>query len=980
MSYLKILSCYLCTLVSAIELSAQTPAALRISNVLQSNMVVQRVKPFRVWGTAEPGRQIKVTASWGAADTTIVNGQGKWTATITVIDAVPSNLDLADSAIFPKRTITITDGVSTTVFSNILIGDVWVCSGQSNMSMYMKPNIPFHYGVENYQAEIDSANFPNIRLMTVGSDSLKNLKDTIPQDSILSGTWSKCSPATVGTFSAIAYYFGRDLQRRLKIPIGLIVAAKGSSACQAWTSREVLSGNIALDTTYPNTNLGNLPYYMRPASLYNTIIHPLINLSIKGFIWNQGESNAGPNGRNLYPLLNSEMIKGWRQDFRDTSLPFFFVQLPGEDYNPGNTYRYGLSQFREIQESILKLRGNLGMAVTIDLGDKRTVHSSKKREVGERLAMLVSRKIYFKTGFTYEGPVYASHYFSTNRDIAYVRFAKASIAGGLKVKDNQSIREFFVADSSKRFYPATAEITPDTTIKLTCSAVPKIQYIRYAFTNFPFPNLYNDSLPVRPFRTDTFSDAVMLPLPYTNDSTQFSRGHIVVSQSGADFPVASGASTSVRLLEFDTSGVNQTVQLSDPYPQRRPTFQVLIPDTGATRLTVANNFFNISLTNDKSQLLIGGYDAPVGTSSIMTGTGITRAVNAVAVNGSISRKITAGRDEIHQLGLRAVTGDADSIWTAGSGTNLKSGIMFKKAGASLATQVTNIVTNTRVVSTQNDTIYFSTVDNNANGQFGIYKFTNGKPQAAATPALIINTASSGIGANKSSPYGFAFSPDGNTCYIADDRRTGQGGGIQRWKRTGTGWVLLYTLSTITVTDGFTSTDYGARGLVVDFSDTSAPVIFATTAEPSPNRLIKIKDIGGAASNAVLLSASPDNAFYNSVCFSPVAASSGNSSNRTVFGQSENKINFSDTRKGVNNAASFDVYPNPFGETIYLKFKDVLSSEYAVRISAMDGREVKRIRGLKPLETIDARGWEKGTYFIILYRNEAIIATKKLIKP
>ncbi len=283
-----------------------------IATAIQSNMVIQQNKPLKIWGKANPGETIKIKADWqNKISSTTVNQNGEWICSI--------NVPKAKKGDFSTHRITIIHQSDTLRLKNILIGEVWVCAGQSNMEMTMKPALPWHKGVLNYETEIPKANYPNIRLF-------KLEKDTGAVPSIFChASWTVCSPETIGQFSGVAYYFGRSLYEKLNVPVGLVLAAYGGASCQAFTSRQVLERDTVLQNKYLDPYLKHpekVKSSDRPSLIYNKMIYPLINLSIKGFIWYQGESNA--HDKQLYTRLCSAMIKGWRKDFKQGELPFYF--------------------------------------------------------------------------------------------------------------------------------------------------------------------------------------------------------------------------------------------------------------------------------------------------------------------------------------------------------------------------------------------------------------------------------------------------------------------------------------------------------------------------------------------------------------------------------------------------------------------------------------------------------------------------------
>ena len=457
-----------------------------VSNVLQSNMVIQRDKPLVVWGVADAGRHAIVNVSWNNATFEATAGNdGIWKATIpaTVASQVAQTIKCTS------------EGFNDVVLNNILVGDVWLCSGQSNMVMPVEMLPPSFLGVLNYQDEIAAADYLNIRALTVKTDYTDKLLNTLTYPA----NWTVCSPQTAGTFSAVAYYFARKLNTSLNVPIGIIISAVNGTSCQLWTNTDAFRNNPDIKN-----------YAVNAAYLYNGMINPFTNLSIKGFLWYQGENNEhdDPGG---YTKINSALINGWRGAFKQGELPFYFVQMTpfAEDYyttNPagGHPTLDDYAKFREAQANILAVP-NTGMAVTMDVGESANHHPRDKKPVGERLALLALKNTYNQNVICY-GPRYTSVDISNNRVI--VNFASGT-ADDLNTKDNKPLNQlFYVAGDDHVFRQGTAVIQGNTILITAPQGTPlPIQSVRYAFTNAPVTNLQNAAgLPAEPFRTDNWSE------------------------------------------------------------------------------------------------------------------------------------------------------------------------------------------------------------------------------------------------------------------------------------------------------------------------------------------------------------------------------------------------------------------------------------------------------------------------------------------
>lgn len=458
-----------------------------LSNVLRSNMVVQRNKPFIIWGKGAQSLTIAVNVSWN--NTTFyatANASGNWQVSIPAAAANAS----------PQTIVVKADNSPAITLNNILIGDVWICSGQSNM-VFEVDSIPPFRGVTNYPAEIAAANYPEIRTLTLQEDLKASPVDSLTYPE----KWMVCSPTTVGPVSGVAYYFAQKLNITLNVPIGIIISAVDGTSCEAWTNEAAFQANPNL-AAYSDINNATM--------LYNGMINPLINLSITGFIWYQGENNRHNNPPD-YTNLNSALIQGWRSVFNQGSLPFYLVQMPPFAVDYYNTTPVGgdptaddYAKFREAQANVLAVT-NTGMAVTMDVGEPANQHPQNKKPVGERLALLALKNVYSQNVQCY-GPKFSS--LTTNGNTATINFASGT-ADGLNTINNAPLKQyFFVAGANQVFYPGSAVINGNQVVVTAPTAVTlPIIAVRYAFTNAPVTNLQNSAgLPVEPFRTDNWAN------------------------------------------------------------------------------------------------------------------------------------------------------------------------------------------------------------------------------------------------------------------------------------------------------------------------------------------------------------------------------------------------------------------------------------------------------------------------------------------
>lgn len=480
--------------VAVLSAQAQT---FKLVSVLQSNMVIQQNKPFHVWGTAKPGDRVKINVDWtGNVTTAIADANGNWIGEVKVPKAIPGN--------FKPHTMVVIDGNDNIKIDNLLIGDVWFCVGQSNMDMPVNEEKQWTYrGVENFEKEIVSANFPNIRLYRSDWAFRSSLSNETK------GKWSECSPESVKIFSAVAYFFGRKLYQNLNIPIGLVVSAIPGASTQAFAKREVLESDTMLKRVFLDPydkiissqkkvdSLGLFPSVTKPVLIYNAIIYPMFNLSIKGMIYYQGESNLSDTREHYMPLFTA-VVADFRKEFKQGDLPFYYTQIAPYREEKDDTTAYRAAIFKETQEKFLSIK-NTGMAVTMDVGEERNVHPRKKQPVGERLAAIALTKTYHEQ-VPYLGPHFAK--FTVNGNVVTISFKKGTIGTGLTTNDGKAPQHFFVAGDDHKFYWATAKIMGDN-IVLSSDKVAKPVAVRYAFTDGAVTNLENkEGLPAVPFRTD----------------------------------------------------------------------------------------------------------------------------------------------------------------------------------------------------------------------------------------------------------------------------------------------------------------------------------------------------------------------------------------------------------------------------------------------------------------------------------------------
>ncbi|HYH57385.1 MAG TPA: sialate O-acetylesterase, partial [Anseongella sp.] len=479
----------------AVMVSGDSPS-FSLAPVLQSNMVVQQGRPFRLWGKAPAGDTVRFQASWSGRTLAVPAGKdGSWEGQIEVPAAVPGD--------FEPHTIRITHERDTLDLSNLLIGEVWLCAGQSNMDMMLGKLEGWYAGVLNYEQEVARADYPAIRLMRI--DAAFKLE---PQAGA-GGTWKICTPETAARFSAVAYFFGRRLFRELNVPVGLIASAVAGASCQAFTPLEVLEADSVLKKKYLDPfrpelasqqvvdSAGFFTKVTRPTLIYNAMIHPLEKLSLRGFVWYQGESNH--TEREAFTRLCSSMIQSWRERFKQGDLPFYFTQIAPykTEFDPtGKVSAF----FREAQENLLQVK-HTGMAVTMDVGDLNDVHPRDKKPVGERLAALALHKTYGLKEIICQGPELAGFKIKGSR----VRLSFVPSGTGLTTRDGKAPEHFFLAGADSVFHPAAAAIKGGR-VWLYSEKVKRPVAVRYAFFNGAITNFQNkEGFPALPFRTDNWT-------------------------------------------------------------------------------------------------------------------------------------------------------------------------------------------------------------------------------------------------------------------------------------------------------------------------------------------------------------------------------------------------------------------------------------------------------------------------------------------
>ena len=451
-------------------------AKVTLPKIFSDGMVMQRETNANLWGEAKASSNVKITTSWDNKSYVVrSDSNGKWKTSVKT----------------PKAggpfSITFSDGEKLTI-NNILIGEVWICSGQSNMEMPMKgyKNQPVDNAVEDILHSKDS----NLRLFTVKRNSKFKPVDDV------TGNWNEANPASVRNFSATAYYFVRELRRSLDVPVGLIVAAWGGSACEAWMTADWLKAFP--DAKIPASEEDIKSKNRTPTVLYNGMLHPLIGFSMRGVIWYQGEDNV--TRYSTYADMLTTMIGGWRSVWKQGDFPFYFCQIAPYDYKLIN-YTVNSAFLREQQSKAELMNQNCGMAVLMDVGMDFGIHPRKKYQAGMRLALLALDKTYGVEGLTSESAYYDK--MEIKGDTAVISFKRADmwIYGAKGYKSDL----FEIAGEDRIFHPAKAWIERSK-VYVKCDSVKTPVAVRYAFKDWADGDLFCDGLPISSFRTDNWDE------------------------------------------------------------------------------------------------------------------------------------------------------------------------------------------------------------------------------------------------------------------------------------------------------------------------------------------------------------------------------------------------------------------------------------------------------------------------------------------
>lgn len=446
-------------------LPAVLHGAIRLPALVGSNMVLQQNDSVSIWGWANPSERITVFTGWDNRSTTVTtSGDAKWTLKVhTPVAGGPYEIRLK--------------GANEIVLKNILIGEVWLCSGQSNMEY------GYYNGIRQIAAELPVCHNNNIRFFNIPKTTAASLQDDC------SGKWEVCDSNSLKTFSAVGYFFGLKLQQSLRVPVGLINASWGGTPAEVWAPEHLVAGDPGLSAAAARL-APSVWWPNKPGYAYNAMIAPLVNFNIKGVIWYQGEANV--NTADTYAPLFTGLIKTWRAAWH-RELPFYYVQIAPFSYDK----EYQAALLREAQARTSALPGT-GMVVVADVTENvKDIHPQDKKTVGNRLANWALGENYGKTGFAWKSPVFKEMSISKNK--ALIRFA--NVPASLSIKGEAPVA-LYIAGADHVFYEASAKVDKDVLI-VWSKKVDKPEMVRYGFSNTAIGNIFSlEGLPVAPFRTD----------------------------------------------------------------------------------------------------------------------------------------------------------------------------------------------------------------------------------------------------------------------------------------------------------------------------------------------------------------------------------------------------------------------------------------------------------------------------------------------
>lgn len=460
-------------------------AKIQLPSVLSNNMVLQQRTEVKLWGTANSKAEVSIVTSWNDKHyNTLADASGNWEIKVNTPSAGgPYEITIADE--------------EELVLKNILFGEVWFCSGQSNMEMPMRGFDRQPVSGSNTIIAKAKAQIP-IRMFTTDSKDGEWVRQYNKQPQAdCQGTWLENTPQNVANISAVAYFFATYIQEVLDVPVGIIVSSWGGSKVEAWMSREAIEPFREIDLSILDNNAEIKKAQHTPCLLYNSKIAPFTKFTIKGFLWYQGESNR--NNPDTYARLMPAFVNDLRAKWNIGDFPFYFVEIAPFNYEGANGT--SAARLREVQLQNMKDIINSGMVTTLDVGSPIFIHPQDKETVGTRLAWWALAETYGMSGFGYKPPVYKSMEIEENK--IYIDFENAK--RGLNPMWTE-LEGFEIAGDDRVFYPAKAEIETKTTrLAVSCEKVPNPVAVRYAYKNYAKASIFNIyGIPAAPFRTDNW--------------------------------------------------------------------------------------------------------------------------------------------------------------------------------------------------------------------------------------------------------------------------------------------------------------------------------------------------------------------------------------------------------------------------------------------------------------------------------------------
>lgn len=465
-----------------ISLTSVAFAKITLPEIIGDNMVLQQQTNARLWGWAEPESEITVTSSWGRTAVAKTDRTGRWSLTIQTPEAS-----------FTPQSISIKGDGSDITLQDVLIGEVWFASGQSNMDMPLRG-----YGVQPIEGAMQaiaySSKYPGIRFATVPTRVSYTEQEHAPGLS-----WKKANPENAAEFSACAWFFAQSLSDILQVPVGIISCAYGGSSVEGWIPQSILASYPDIDIEKEKADESRNDW-TRSSTMYNAMYAPVRGYNVKGIIWNQGESNVGKH--DTYPQRQADMVGNWRKEWKLGELPFYYVELPSWEYGDGIDGT-SCALFRECQHKATEILPNSGVVCTTDLvydHEVKDIHASQKQPLGERLAFMAADRTYGIKGIHTQYPTFKEVLYEGDK--ATLRFNNRY--GGFT--PNLNLPGFEVAGEDRVFHPATAvEDWNSHTITVSAPEVKDIKAVRYCFRNFAPGRLHDMlGLPLVPFRTDSW--------------------------------------------------------------------------------------------------------------------------------------------------------------------------------------------------------------------------------------------------------------------------------------------------------------------------------------------------------------------------------------------------------------------------------------------------------------------------------------------